>query len=58
LANALAKAVTSTLDYDEKFVSVGIEDVDVSDWAEKVYRPEILGKADLIFKKPEYDPFA
>jgi 4-oxalocrotonate tautomerase len=58
LAHALAKAATSTLDYDEKFVSVGIEDVDVSDWAEKVYRPEILGKADLIFKKPGYDPFA
>jgi 4-oxalocrotonate tautomerase len=58
LADALAKAVTSTLGYDEKFVSMGIEDVEVSDWAEKVYRPDILDKVDLIFKKPGYDPFA
>lgn len=58
LADALATAVTSTLGYDEKLVSVGIEDVEVSDWAEKVYRPDILEKADLIFKRPGYDPFA
>jgi 4-oxalocrotonate tautomerase len=58
LADALAKAVTSTLGYDEKLVSVGIEDVEVSDWTEKVYRPDILDKAALIFKKPGYDPFA
>ena len=57
LADALATAVTSTLGYDKKLVSVGIVDVEVSDWAEKVYRPDILENADLIFKKPGYDPF-
>lgn len=58
LAQALSDAVTTTLACDEKFVSVGIEDIEVSDWTEKVFVPEIAGKPELIFKKPGYDPFA
>ncbi len=56
LAQALTDAMTSTLNCDEKFVSVAIEDIDVSEWTEKVYRPEIAARPELIFKKPGYDP--
>jgi len=26
------------------------------DWAEKVYKPDILDKLETIYKKPGYDP--
>ena len=32
LADKISKAVTSSLDYGEESVSVGIEDVDPKDW--------------------------
>jgi 4-oxalocrotonate tautomerase len=56
LAEAVTRAVMDTLKYGEESVSVGIEDVEPKDWAEKVYRPDILGKPRTIYKKPGYDP--
>jgi 4-oxalocrotonate tautomerase len=56
LAEAITKAVMTTLNQGEEAVSVGIEDVRPDDWVEKVFRPEILGKPTTIFKKPGYDP--
>lgn len=40
----------------EESVSVAIEDVEPREWTEKVYKPDILGKPDMIYKKPGYDP--
>ena len=40
----------------EDAVSVAVEDVEPGDWAEKVYRPDILGNWDKLHKKPRYDP--
>jgi 4-oxalocrotonate tautomerase len=56
LAEAVTKAVTATLKSGEESVSVGIEDVEPRDWAEKVYKPDILGKPKTIYKKPGYNP--
>ncbi len=56
LADAITKAVMTTLKYGEESVSVGIEDVKPEDWAEKVYKPDILDKLETIYKKPGYDP--
>lgn len=56
LAEEITEAVTTTLQYGEASVSVGIEDVEPQDWAEKVYRPDILGKAATIYKKLGYNP--
>ena len=39
-------------------VSVAIEEVDAKDWPEQVYRPDILGHADQLYKKPGYNPLA
>ena len=56
LAQAITRAVTSTLNYGEGSVSVGIEDVEPKDWTEKVYKPDIIAKPDTIYRKPGYDP--
>jgi 4-oxalocrotonate tautomerase len=56
LAEAVTKAVTSTLSYGEESVSVAIEDVAPERWVEDVYKPDILGNVENIYKKPGYDP--
>jgi 4-oxalocrotonate tautomerase len=57
LARELTQAVMDALDADENSVSVSIEDVPMSEWAERVYVPDIQDKPDLIYKPPGYDPF-
>lgn len=54
LTDALTKAVMETLDYAEKSVSIGIEEIDSSAWREAVYQPDIVAKADTLSKKPGY----
>jgi len=39
----------------EKFVSVAMEEVKSQDWVEKVYKPDVKGKWDKVYKKPGYD---
>ena len=56
LAQAVTEAVMSALNYGEESVSVGIEDVVQKDWTEQVYKPDIIGKPDTIYKQPGYDP--
>jgi len=57
LANAIMKDVVSIAGCEEKVVSVAIEEVDPSDWPEKVYRPDIMGKGEILIIKPGYNPF-
>ena len=54
LAEAITKDVTSVLHYGDESVSVAFEEVDAADWAEKVYRPDIVSKSTLLYKKPGY----
>ena len=56
LAELVTQAVIAGASCTEDQVSVSIEDVEPADWVEQVYRPEIIGKPDLLFKKPGYDP--
>jgi 4-oxalocrotonate tautomerase len=56
LADAVTRAVMDTLKLGEESVSVAIEDVKPKDWAERVFRPDILGKPETIYKKSGYDP--
>lgn len=56
LAEEVTKAIMTSLNYGEESVSVGIEDIESSDWTEKVYKPDILCKPETIYKKPGYDP--
>jgi len=56
LAEEITKAVMAALKQGEESISVGIEDVVPQDWTEKVYKPDILGKPETIYKKPGYNP--
>jgi 4-oxalocrotonate tautomerase len=55
LAEAIAKDVMDVLGYGEESVSVAMEEVEPQDWAEKVYKPDIVGKPEQLYKKPGYD---
>jgi 4-oxalocrotonate tautomerase len=56
LAEAVTRAVMSSLGLGEESVSVAIEDVPPEDWVERVYKPDILRNLAKIYKKPGYDP--
>jgi 4-oxalocrotonate tautomerase len=56
LAEEVSRAVVTALDSDESSVSVAIEEVQASDWTEKVYTPDIIGNMDRVYKKPGYNP--
>ena len=56
LAEEVTKAVMSTLNYGAESVSVGIEEVKSQDWTDQVYKPDILGKRETIYKEPGYEP--
>ena len=56
LADAVTKAVTSTLSYGDEAVSVAIEDVAPERWTEDVYKPDIIGNSAHLYKKPGYNP--
>jgi 4-oxalocrotonate tautomerase len=55
LAERITKAVTDVLGYGEESISVALEEVEASDWAEQVYKPDIVGKPEQLYKKPGYD---
>ena len=54
LADEITKAVTTVLGYGEESVSVGMEEVSEGDWAELVYKPDIVNRASALYKKPGY----
>ena len=56
LANEIVKDVIAVTKCEEKVVSVAFEEVDPGDWAEKVYKPDILGNEANLYKKPGYNP--
>ena len=56
LAEEVTKAVMAGANCAEQAVSVCIEDVEPNDWTEKVYKPDIVGQPDKLYKKPGYDP--
>lgn len=56
IAEEVAKAIMKATRHDDESVSVSIEDVVPKDWAEKVFRPDIIGKPDSLYKKPGCSP--
>jgi 4-oxalocrotonate tautomerase len=55
LAEVIVKDVMSALHCGEESVSLAMEEVKPKDWAEKVYKPDIEGQWDKLYKKPGYD---
>ena len=54
LAEQIVKDVTATLNCGEGSVSVAIEDIQPGDWAEKVYKADIIPNWEKLYKKPGY----
>jgi len=54
LAKEIAKDLMDLLKYGEESVSEAIEEVKPQDWAEKVYKPDILDNLEKLYKKPRY----
>lgn len=54
LAEEITRSVMETLHYGRESVSVAFEEIAAKDWARKVYRPEIVGNEDRLYKKPGY----
>lgn len=57
LAQEIVKNVVSIAKCEEKSVSVAIEEIKPADWPEKVYKPDILDRPDILYKEPGYIPF-
>jgi 4-oxalocrotonate tautomerase len=56
LAEAIVKDVMAITKVGDDAVSVTIEEVKPDDWAEKVYKPDIVNGTGKLYKKPGYDP--
>jgi 4-oxalocrotonate tautomerase len=54
LAEAITKDVTDVLDLGEESVSVAIEEVAATDWAEQVYKPDVVNRPEQLYKRPGY----
>ena len=57
LAEEIVKDVIAIAKCEEKSVSVAFEEINPEDWAEKVYKPDILDSPEKLYKKPGYNPF-
>ena len=54
LAEAITKDVMNIFDYGEESVSVAMEEIKPEEWAEKVYKPDILENSKKLYTKPGY----
>ena len=54
LADEITKDLMKILNYGEESVSVAIEEIPAADWAEKVYRTDIVHNSENLYKKPGY----
>ena len=57
LAEEIARDVVSIAGCKNTSVSVSIEEISPNNWAEDVYKPDILRHPDRLYKKPGYNPF-
>jgi len=57
LADEIVKDVVAIAQSDEKSVSVSFEEIEKENWAEKVYKPDILNGKGRLYKEPGYNPF-
>lgn len=57
LAEEIAKDVVAIAGCKDKSVSVAIEEIIPENWAEEVYKPDILKHPEKLYKKPSYNPF-
>ena len=54
LAKEVVKAAQRVIGYGDESFSVTIEDFTYDEWKNKVYPKDIMGRKDIIYKKPGY----
>lgn len=54
LAKEVVKAAQKVIGYGDESFSVTIEDFSWDEWKNKVYPKDIMGRKDLLYKKPGY----
>ena len=54
LAEKITKDVMEVLNYGDESVSVAMEEIKPQDWADKVYKPDIVNNPEKLYKKPRY----
>jgi 4-oxalocrotonate tautomerase len=54
LAERITKDVVEVLHYGDESVSVAFDEISSREWAEKVYKPDIVNQPEKIYKKPGY----
>lgn len=57
LSDEIVKKVLEVIQCPESAISVAFDEFDPENWAEEVYKPDILGKQELLTQKPGYNPF-
>ena len=55
LADAITRNIMEILDLGEESVSVSMQEIAARDWAEQVYKTEILRHPEQLYKKPGYN---
>ena len=56
MVNKITKAITESLNLSDSTVSVAVEEIEPEKWNEAVYKPDIIEKEHLLYKKPGYTP--
>jgi 4-oxalocrotonate tautomerase len=56
IVEEITETIMTTANCAEQSVSVSIEDIEPDDWVEKVFKPDIIQKCDILYKNPGYDP--
>lgn len=57
LAEQITIAVVNSVGASESSISVAVEELDPSEWTEKVYDPDIAARPEILYKKPGYKRF-
>ena len=50
MAERITQALKETIGCEEKSISIAVEEVPSEEWNQRVYQPEIMGKADTLLK--------
>lgn len=58
LTKKIVKNVVEIAECKETAVSLAFEEIQPSEWAQKVYKPDIIDGLGSLYKKPGYDPFS
>jgi 4-oxalocrotonate tautomerase len=56
LAEGVTQAVMTSLGLGAESVSVSLEEIEPSEWTEKVYTPDIINGPGKLYKQPGYKP--